>query len=344
MARILIQGIGGVGGLLAGELLRAGEDVTLITGNTDIAAAINRNGISVTTPEDTFQVAASAYTTLSDLPSGSTFDCAYLAVMAGVVVEAAIEVLALLVDDGYVVAFQNGFVEEAVGNAIGMNRVISATVAFGSTMEAPGHYRRTTPGRIIIGELDGRESARLEMLRTSLAHVIETEISRNIVGVLWGKLIWNGAVSCLCAISGKLLGELFDCEIGRELFLQSFRESVDAARSQGVGIEHVIVDPDEYYLGASDPAARREEVLARMVPFVKKYTGVTPSTLVSLQRGRKSEIDFLNGYILEKTRAAGLVAPLNETVIQMVHDIEDGRRRICPENLDELRDSLRVLP
>jgi 2-dehydropantoate 2-reductase len=297
----------------------------------------------VTTPDDAFQVAASAYTTLSDLPSAQTFDCAYLAMMAGVVVEAALEVLPLLGDDGYVVAFQNGFVEEAIGNAVGMDRVISATVAFGSTMEAPGRYRRTTLGRIIIGELDGRESARLEALRTTLTPVIETEISRNIVGVLWGKLIWNGAVSCLCAISGKLLGELFDSETGRELFLQSFRESVDAARAQGVTIEHVIVDPDDYYLGISDPPARRDEVLARLAPFVKKYTGVTPSTLVSLQRGRKSEIDFLNGYILEKARACGLAAPLNETVIRMVHDIEDGRRQIRPENLDELRDSLRRL-
>ena len=204
------RGIGGVGGLLAGELLRAGAELTLVTGNPIITAAINRNGIAIPTPDDSFQVAASASTALTDLPPEQSFDCAYLAMMAGDVVDAARAALPLLKDNAYFVAFQNGFIEEAIGNAVGNERVISATVALGSSMEAPGMYRRTTAGRIIIGEMDGRRSQRLDRLRSTLSHVVDTEISRTIVGVLWGKLVWNGAVSCLCAISGKLLGELFD--------------------------------------------------------------------------------------------------------------------------------------
>ena len=115
-------------------------------------------------------------------------------------------------------------------------------------MVSPGVYQRTTQGRLIVGELDGRSSARLDDLQTTLSAIIDTEISRNIVGVLWGKLIWNGAVSCLCAVSGKTLGELFDCAIGRELFLLAFRESVDTARAQNIEIETVIVKPEKYYL------------------------------------------------------------------------------------------------
>jgi hypothetical protein len=56
-------------------------------------------------------------------------------------------------------------------------------------MEAPGVYRRTTAGRLIVGEMDGRMSPRLGELRETLAHIVETEISHNIVGVLWGKLV-----------------------------------------------------------------------------------------------------------------------------------------------------------
>lgn len=336
MTQILVQGIGSVGGLLAGELIRAGAELCLVTGNPEISAAINRSGISISTPDDSFQLAASAYTKVRDIPAGQSFDCAYLAMMAGGVVDAALDALPLLSEDAYFVSFQNGFVEEAIGQAVGIERVISATVAFGSTMEAPGVYRRTTAGRLIIGEMDGRMSPRVGELRNTLAHVVETEISDNIVGVLWGKLVWNGAVSCLCAVSGKLLGELFDCEIGRELFLLAFRESVDTATAQGVDIEHVIVDPSDYYLGTTDGSVKHDEILRRMGHFVEMYAGVTPSTLESLKRGRKSEIDFLNGYIVEKANAAALKLSLNEVVIQMVHEIEAGDRAISPANLHEL--------
>lgn len=340
MTQILVQGIGSVGGLIAGELIRAGKKLCLVTGNQEISTAINRNGISISTSDDAYRVEARAYTDLREIPVGQSFDCAYLAMMAGSVVDAAQEALPFLNEDGYLVSFQNGFVEEAIGQAVGIERVISATVAFGTTMEAPGIYRRTTPGRLIIGEMDGRLSPRLGELRDTLALVVETEISDNIIGVLWGKLIWNGAVSCLCAVSGKSLGDLFDSEIGRELFLRAFRESVDTATAQGVDIEHVIIDPNDYYLGIADKPSKRVQILRRMMQFVETYAGVTPSTLKSLKRGRKSEIDFLNGYILEKATAAGLESSLNEIVIRMVHEIEEGSRKITPSNLDELLDTL----
>jgi len=340
VTQILVQGIGSVGGLIAGELTRAGQNLYLVTGNQEISAAINRNGISISTSEHSFRVSAQAYTHLREIPVGQSFDCAYLTMMAGGVVDAAQETLPFLSEEGYLVSFQNGFVEEAIGQAVGIERVISATVAFGTTMDAPGIYRRTTTGRFIIGEMDGRLSDRVGKLRDTLAHVVETEISDNIIGVLWGKLIWNGAVSCLCAVSGKSLGDLFDSEIGRELFLQAFRESVDTATTQDVDIEHVIIDPNDYYLGIADKPSKRVQILRRMTQFVKMYAGVTPSTLESLKRGRKSEIDFLNGYILEKATAAGLKPLLNEIVIRMVHEIEAGHRKITPSNLGELFDIL----
>ena len=336
MNRILLQGVGGVGGWLAAELIRSGHDITLVTGNATITEAVNRNGIALATPERDFRVAARAHTTLAELPPEERFDCVFLAMMAGGVVAAAEAARAFLPEDGCFVSFQNGFVEDAIGEAVGLEHVISATVALGSSMEAPGIYRRTTPGRLIIGEMDGSVSPRLEALQSILAHVVATEISTNIVGVLWGKLIWNGAVSGLCAISGKQLGELFDCAVGRELFLRAFYESVSTARAQGVSIEPVIVNPDDYYWDPADAPERRAELLDRTRAFVDKYVGVTPSTLESLKRGRKSEIDFLNGYIRRRALAAGRTVPLNDHVIEMVHEIEAGQRQLSAANLDEL--------
>ena len=83
--RILIEGIGSVGGLLAGELLARGHDLTLVTGNAAITAAINARGIAIDTPERKFSVASKAYTSLTELPAGSRFDSAWLVMMAGAV-------------------------------------------------------------------------------------------------------------------------------------------------------------------------------------------------------------------------------------------------------------------
>ncbi|MDA0823844.1 MAG: 2-dehydropantoate 2-reductase [Proteobacteria bacterium] len=336
MTRILIQGVGGVGGLIAGELLRAGADVTLVTGNPAITEAINQRGIRVKTPDDEFYVAATAYSSIAHIPALKNFDCAYLTMMATNVIEGAEAAAPRLTENGYFVAFQNGFVEEAIGEAVGVHRVISATVALGSTMVSPGVYQRTTQGRLIVGELDGRSSARLDDLQTTLSAIIDTEISRNIVGVLWGKLIWNGAVSCLCAVSGKTLGELFDCAIGRELFLLAFRESVDTARAQNIEIETVIVKPEKYYFAHSDSNERHTILLESLTALAKLYAGVTPSTLESLRRGRKTEVDFLNGYIIKKAIEKNIAVLLNEIVVSMVRDIETKKRAIAPSNLDEL--------
>jgi 2-dehydropantoate 2-reductase len=150
--RVLIQGIGGVGGVLAGELLRAGHTPTLITGNPEIASAINQDGLRVTTPAGSFTARGQAFASPEELATDARFDLSLLVMKAQRVVEAARAALPHLTDDGYVVTCQNGIVEDAVGSAIGAERVVSCIVSFGATMLSPGEYEQTSNGEIHIGE------------------------------------------------------------------------------------------------------------------------------------------------------------------------------------------------
>ena len=334
--RILIEGVGSVGGVIAGELLERGVDVTLVTGNPAIAAAINRDGLALSTPTRSFTVPARAWASLAELPP-SRFDAAYLLMMAGGAIEAAEQSMPLLQDDGYLVAFQNGFVEVAISERCGAGRVLSACVAFGATMEAPGVYRRTTAGRVFIGELDGRVTPRIEGLRDTLAEVIEVRISTNITGVLWGKLAWNCAVSALCAVSGLALGEVIASELGQCLLLVSYREALDTARAHGVVLERAVVDHERFYLPRGADARLRADKQTLVAQLAAAYAEVKPSTLQSLLRGRKTEIEFLNGYLVGRAREVGLEARLNAALVDMVGEIERGRRQIARANLDELR-------
>jgi 2-dehydropantoate 2-reductase len=335
---ILIAGIGGVGGVVAAELIRAGLHPTLITANPAITDAIRRDGLRLYTPDDSATLRAEVYTTLAELPPGRCYDAAYLIMKANHVVEAAQAARAYLKPEGYVVSFQNGLVQDAVSAVIDRQRILCVSVAFGSNMEAPGVYRRTTRrNQLYVGELDGRRTPRLERLARTLEHVVPVTVTDNIIGYLWGKLVWNCAVSGLCALAGWTLGELVATETGRTLFLGIYTEVIDTAAALGLQMEAAVVDYRQFYtppgLDAGALAARHQAVADLAIP----YSAVKPSSLQSLERGRPTETAFLNGYVVEQARGVGLAVPLNAAITRMIGEIEAGVRPIDPANLEALR-------
>ncbi len=207
-AHILIEGIGGTGGIIAARVLQAGYLAALVTSNGQITDAINRDGLKITTPEGSSIVPASAFTTLDDLPADERFDAAYLLMKANGVVDAARRTVPHLTPDGYVVTFQNGIVEDAVGEAIGMERLIGASIGWNSVMKAPGIYEKTSPGETFIGELDGSITPRLQELAQAIQTATPVVVTQNIRGALWAKLAINCALNAFSSISGGQLGDL----------------------------------------------------------------------------------------------------------------------------------------
>jgi ketopantoate reductase len=129
------MGCGSVGGVIAGGLLRARHELSIITNNDKITQAINTQGLSVSTPEGHWTIPASAHTRLDEL---GPFDIVCLAMKATEVEQAARDVSERLSSQGYVVTLQNGVVEDRVGDVLGRERVMGALVGWGATMHAPG--------------------------------------------------------------------------------------------------------------------------------------------------------------------------------------------------------------
>jgi 2-dehydropantoate 2-reductase len=338
------MGCGAVGGVIAGGLLRAGHKVLIVTHYEGITQAINTEGLRVTTPEGKWTLPAAAHTSLEELTG--TFDAAYLAMKSTAVEEAAQAVGGRLSADGYVVTLQNGVVEDRVGAVLGRERVVGALVGWGATMHAPGVYEMTSRGKLVVGELDGRQTPRLERLKATLDAVAPTAISTNIYGVLWSKLAINCGTSALGAVTGQLLGAMMQRGSLRRLGLAVVGEVVDVARAHGIVLEPVggTLDLRRLYL----PPDRRAgglgfDVLARhAIMFVvgQKFRHLKSSMLQSLERGRRCEIDFMNGYVVEKGRERGVPAPVNAALTAMVREIEAGTRPIRPENVRELLQEL----
>jgi 2-dehydropantoate 2-reductase len=335
--RILIEGVGGVGGIVAARLTAAGFNPVLVTGNPQIAEAINQNGISAKTTTEEFNVLAKAVVSLDDLDKKEPFDAAFLIMKANPVVESAKKTIPFLRDDGgYVVTFQNGVVEDAVAAAVGAERVVSGIIGWGATMHAPGVYEKTSGGAIHIGELDGKIGECIQKLENALEVVCPVVVSGNIRGALWSKMAINCMITTVGALTGQLLGEMLSERRVRQAFLVIYREVLDTAQAAGIKVERIAANPRLFYLPPNAGMLNRfiKDVLMKILG--RRYKKLKSSMLQSLERGRPTEIDYLNGYVVETAKRFGVPVPLNALVTKMIKEIESGKRKIERRNMDEL--------
>jgi 2-dehydropantoate 2-reductase len=338
------MGCGAIGGALAAALLEHGHNVTIVTRNEAISETLTTEGLRVITPQGTHvlpaKVCAGACPGLDDV--SGPFDIVLMAMKATHVVDAARDAVDRLAPDGVVVTLQNGIVEDSVAAIVGQRRVIGAIVGWGASMHAPGTYEVTSRGETIIGELDGSVTDRVEALKTILDAAAPTEISANIYGALWSKLAINCVVTTLGALTGLRLGEMLRKARVRKLALGIISEVVDTARSQGVTLEPVsgTLDLEALYL----PPDRRDvgftiDMLPKhaiMMIVGLKFRKLRSSMLQSMERGRPPEIDYMNGYVVERAQQSGVATPLNSALVEMVWAIAAGKNRSRPENLDQL--------
>lgn len=338
--RILIQGIGGIGGVVAGKMIEAGLSPLLVTNNPTITDAIRRDGLRVKTPGRECVVQADVQTTPAEAASRGPFDAAYLIMKAPAVVDAARDAVPLLTPTGYVVTFQNGIVEDLVGEAIGADRVVSGIIGWSGAMQAPGVYERTSPGHTFVGELDGRVTERARALADAVGHAGPVTISTNMRGVLWSKLAINCTINSVGALTGETLGEMLANARIRRIFLRTYSEVIDVAEAKGVQLEPIAAHPKLLYVPPdAGPVTRfTKDLFARLLGRTYRYA--RSSTLQSLERGRKTEVDFLNGYVVREAAALGMSTPVNAALLEMIREIESGARRIGRENIEHLQSRL----
>jgi 2-dehydropantoate 2-reductase len=337
LSRILIEGIGSIGGVIAGKLIQAGYAPTLVTGNEKISVVINRNGISVSSPDEKFTVRSRAFTSLAELDQNGRYDVVLLVMKAHQVVEAARSTLPFLdPEHGFVLTCQNGIVQDAVAAEVGAGRVAAGIIGWGGTMHGPGVYERTGPGAIHIGEPDGSRTERIEKLAGILRAVTPVEVSANIKGAQWGKLAINCTITTIGALTGETLGDMLGDRRARQAFMSTYREVIDTALALGFRPEKIAVDPMLLYVPKSAGVLTRflKDILVRIA--ARKHGKLKSSSLQSLERGRRTEIHFLNGYVVEQARKSGVRTPFNEALTRMIKEIEQGKRSLTPANMEEL--------
>jgi 2-dehydropantoate 2-reductase len=233
------------------------------------------------------------------------------------------------------VSLGNGLVQDRIAGIVGGGKLIIGTVEWGATNLGLGHLAQTTRAPFVVGEPDGLTRDRTRRLAEALGTVADVRVTQNIRGQVWSKLLVNSALSGLGAISGLLYREVVADPAGREAALAVWREGYDVGLAQGIALDEVLGVPAEA-LVVRDPEDRSRADEALEVAM--GYAGATKASMLQdLERGAKTEVDVINGGVLEKGREYGVQTPLNERVVELMHAMERDERRPGPDVFEELR-------
>ncbi len=333
-SRICVIGPGAIGGVVAAVLTRQGYNTTLVVKYPELAEKINKWGIEVLGECGEFTIPIPSVALPQEL--SGIFDYVLLATKADGLMESARGVLPFLNENSRVVSMQNGICEEMLADVVGEERTIGCVVGFGGSMHEPGKVEMTSDGEFVIGNWNRGADEKLESLAAILNHVAETRISEEIFQELYSKLIINACVTTLGAVCGQYLGEMLSKRNSRKLFIEIIREAVAVGTAMGITIPAGAGGKLDYYkfLAPGPLSGFKRHLTIRVIGM--KYRKLKSSSLQSLQRGRKTEVDNFNGYIAAKGRELGVATPVNEKLTRMVLEIEQGKRKVDPANFLEI--------
>lgn len=334
MAHVLLIGAGAVGAWTGARLAEAGHTVTVASRTKKTAQAIEEGGLRAEEPDGGAVTALVRSIHRPGELEGEP-DVVLLATKCAAA-ERAWKTWRKHVRDAVpVIAMQNGLVGDALAPLAG-DRLVLCTVAFPATFLGPGASRRTGPGGFFVGSWPVQESgAAAELAQSLLSDAAETRLVPDIEGVQWTKLLINSCITSLGVLTGRELGDLLRDRRAREVFLRIVSEGYAAGRAEGVDFASLHgFHPVRF---ADDGSAAHRWLRHQLLKVVgAKYRRHRSSSLQSLDRGQKTEVDFLNGAIVAAAARNGLHAPVNEAVVERVHAIEEGELAPSDELLDEL--------
>lgn len=333
MARILIWGAGAIGGTAGAYLKRAGHNITFVDVVAEHVQAIRTSGLRITGPVDQFTVVAPAHTPES---VDGVWDIIFLAVKAQHTDPATRALMPHLSQDGYVLSTQNGLCETIIAPIVGRDRTVGAFVNFSADWIAPGEVMFGSRGAVVLGELHGRITPRLVALHAILSDFEPAAITTdNIWGYLWGKLGY-GAMLFAQALGAKGIA---DClarpelmpvwrAIGREVNEVTLAEGITPMGFNGY-------DPTAFMPNAAHKLAERAvaDLVAFNRPSAKTHSGIWRDLFV---RKRRTEVDVQIKPIADIGAKHGIATPTISKLVDLIHEIEDGKRAMDDDNLLEL--------
>lgn len=329
----LIWGAGAIGGTIGAYLVRAGRDVVFVDVVPEHVAAINSGALTIEGPIDSFTVKGKAVT--PDAVTG-VFPLVFLAVKSNHTIEAARALAPHVAENGMVVSLQNGLNELLIAEAVGRERTVGAFVNLSADWLEPGRIMYGARSPLVVGELDGRITPRVEAV-AELLRLFEPEAraTDNLFGYLWGKSSYSTFQS-YSALADAPMADFMADPHWRLPLVGLIREVLELAVAEGarpVGFQGY--DPDAFLSG--DEAAMDRSLMANRefkMRSAKKYSGYWRDLAV---RKRPTDITAQFAPIRALAEKRGHAMPLVDKLLALIGAVERGERTLGPDIAEEVR-------
>lgn len=331
-AKIAIYGAGAMGTVLGSFMTKGGvKNVHLITRNKAHVDGLKKNGAKLVCEAEKQELTIPVNALL---PSEMTeqYDVIFLMTKQKNNAEILHFLLPYLKEDGAVVTTQNGLPEESVASVVGKERTYGGVASFGATFLGNGKVALTSAfkgmGIQVCGYENGNEKLPLllEILSragTAVGNENFAKASENLAGARWSKLAINAAFSGLSVVTGMTFGEVAKKKKTRKIALGILRECMSVANALGVELEKMQGHDMQKMLGGE--TALKRFVAYLVLPFaMRRHKKLVSGMCKDVENGRKCEIDFIDGVVVQKGKQTGVETPLCEKVVEIVHGIENG--------------------
>ena len=347
--RIVFIGAGAIGGYVGGLLARNGHDVTLVDPWPAHIEAIRASGLEITgttTAEQcTIRPNTMHLTEVQSLSKQKPVDIAFVSVKSYDTEWATMLISSYLASNGYVVSLQNCINEERIAGIVGWGRTLGCVAArLAADLYEPGRILRTSRrgndinGNSVfyLGELHGRSTARARELAKMLGGVDTVTLTSNLWGERWSKLCVNAMRNGASAATG-LSGIARDQhDIIRRFCIRLGGEAVRVGQAQGYELGSIgMLDPDRLARASEGDLTALAEAEAILVAGTNdgRHERQRPSTGQDMLKGRRTEIDFINGPVVQKGEQVSKTASANAFLTGLVRRVERGDLAAKPENL-----------
>ena len=329
--RIAFLGTGAQGASIAADFALAGHDVTFIDQWPAHIEAIRQNGITVNLPTRTINAKVKALHLCEIAEVKQPFDVVFLVVKAYDTRWACEMIKPVLAEDGLLVGLQNGMTHEDIASIVGRERTIGAVIEIASNMWTPGITTRQNDhdeSWFAMGALDPATQPRVEAVADLLRCTGTVEVVDDIKSAKWMKLVVNAAELIPSAIVNTELNSAARAPGMLEVMRAAGYEAMYAALADGATIMPIIGMPP---VMSNHPERYVDQIFEKVLTTFSREDTLTTS-LQDWRKGRRAEVQEVNGWVVDILRAHGREAPVNKRVVEIGLDIEAGKLDPKPEN------------
>ena len=331
--KIAIYGAGSLGTILGAYLSRQPQlTVHLINRNKAHVDALNKNGATVTGTLSMQQ----KVTALLPEQMNDIYDIIFLLTKQQFNNEVVTFLEPYLAKDGVLCTLQNGIPEPLIASILGENRVLGATVAWGATLTEPGVSLLTSdPEHLSFGMGSYSEKGRhhLDKVKRVLEYMCPVEYEPNLVGVRWSKLLINATFSGLGTVIGGTFGDVAKHKQARKVAHEIIMECIRVGQAAGITFAPVQNKNIVKLLYYSNPI--KKWFGYTIIPLaIKKHRLIKPGIGIDITKGKKTEIDFINGVVCQYGRKYGVATPCNDMVVKIIKEAEEGKTTLTLDNLE----------